>query len=258
MPLFFGPSQRPLFGAYHPAAQRGDRGVVLCNPWGEEYLCAHPSLGLLARQLAGAGNHVLRFDYGGTGDSGGMATEGTLKTWRDDLEWALDEIRDLGDVRKIAIVGLRLGGTLAALAAAERKDVDRLVLWDPVVDGSDYVRELLHDPEKVTHSSAHADLARREGREVPEIGGFALTPAMRRGLEEIDGSSFTGPLPATLLVSIHRSAAALRPIVDRLGDCASSLRTEITEDPTIWLGTEEFGAGGMSVNAVRVITEWLT
>jgi hypothetical protein len=55
------------FGWLHPAP--GRRGVVLCNAWGQEALCAHRSWRLLAMDLAAAGLPTLRFDYPGTGDS---------------------------------------------------------------------------------------------------------------------------------------------------------------------------------------------
>ena len=79
-PLYFGERTRRLFGVYTPAhaAGRPARGVVLCHPWGQEYLHAHRSLRKLGDLLAAAGFDVLRFDYFGTGDSAGDLPEASL------------------------------------------------------------------------------------------------------------------------------------------------------------------------------------
>ncbi len=47
------------------------KSIVLCHPWGQEYLRAHRSMRQLGNLLAAAGHHVFRLDYFGTGDSGG-------------------------------------------------------------------------------------------------------------------------------------------------------------------------------------------
>ena len=72
IPMYFGSSARKLFGIYEaPMTGSAARGVVICPPWGQEYLRAHRALRLLATRLCNAGFHVFRFDYSGTGDSVG-------------------------------------------------------------------------------------------------------------------------------------------------------------------------------------------
>lgn len=131
--FYFGASERRLFGIYE-APQKGKRGVVLCNPWGNEYLYAHQSMRYLADLLAEAGLHVLRFDWFGTGDSAGDAPDPNADGWLEDLDWAIDELRDVAGIKKVALLGLRSGAAPAIAAACARKEVDRLVLWDPVIE----------------------------------------------------------------------------------------------------------------------------
>jgi pimeloyl-ACP methyl ester carboxylesterase len=98
---------------------------------------------ILAERLARGGFHVLRFDNFGTGDSTGDDAAGTLEQWVSDILRADDEVvRRSGSPRSVWL-GLRLGATLAALASsrATRKP-RRLVLWDPIVDGSAYLKAL--------------------------------------------------------------------------------------------------------------------
>jgi len=116
--------------------------VLLCNPFGEEAARAHRIYRVLATQLERLGYTVLRFDYGGTGDSMGEGEAVSVSSWLGDIGLAAEELRRVG-ARKLVAVGLRLGGTLAALATT-RGDLRlrHLVLWDPVVEGAAYLREL--------------------------------------------------------------------------------------------------------------------
>jgi pimeloyl-ACP methyl ester carboxylesterase len=145
IPVVFGPNGKQLMGIYH--APRPEvalaTGVVLCNPLGYEAMCAHRTYRHLAKRLASAGFHVLRFDYHGTGDSSGRSDEpNRLRAWLDSIRAAVDELRAIAGVTGIDLFGVRLGATLAALAAGECRDIRGLVLWAPFVSGRAYVREL--------------------------------------------------------------------------------------------------------------------
>ena len=141
----FGTGTRRLFGVYLPGAGDGPsaRVAVLCAPWGQEYLRSHRSVRQLGLQLNAAGFHVLRFDYYGTGDSAGDMLDATVQDWEDDVSQAVDEARETAGADRVSLIGLRLGGALAARVAVKRPDdVKDLVLWDPVVSGSAYLDEL--------------------------------------------------------------------------------------------------------------------
>lgn len=141
---YFG-VRRQLLGSYHLAQRLRPRStaVVLCNPFGEEASRAHRSYRVLATQLERAGFPVLRFDYSGTGDSLGDSVGVTMAGWLSDIGVASDHLRKASGASRICLVGLRLGATLAMLASA-RGDLSprHLLMWDPVVDGSAYLREL--------------------------------------------------------------------------------------------------------------------
>lgn len=165
--LWFGAAGRPLFGFYHPPAgsSRGV-GVVLCRPIGTDLTRSDRASRHLAERLAAAGFACLRFDLYGTGDSGGEETDPRLaQFWLDDVGRAVEEIRARSGVERVALVGLRLGATLAMAAAADRGDVDSLVLWSPWISGGAFVAEAtkLHklylriEPEVATAPAAPID-----------------------------------------------------------------------------------------------------
>ena len=68
----------------------------------------------------------------------------TIDAWVGDVASAADRLRTASGVARITVVGLRLGAALAVLASARGELRPRhLVLWDPVVDGAAYLRELI-------------------------------------------------------------------------------------------------------------------
>lgn len=143
-PMMFGSSSRRLFGIYEPGAGASHQATaaVICAPWGEEYLHSHRPLRFLARRLAEAGVHTLRFDYFGTGDSGGDVADASLRGAEDDVLTAVEELKATADAERVLLIGMRLGANLAMSAAARSPaDVSGLVLWDPVVDTDGYFGE---------------------------------------------------------------------------------------------------------------------
>src|SRR5215475_15187422 len=134
-PFHFGSRQRCLFGCYEPAqANFGKvRAVLLCHPMGNEQVFAYRTMRQLAARLVRAGFHVLRFDYFGTGDSYGDTGEGDLASWCEDIETALEELKEITGATNVNLVGLRLGANLSArVAVHQHKEISKLILWEPL------------------------------------------------------------------------------------------------------------------------------
>jgi uncharacterized protein len=241
-PFFFGDSRRQLFGVYEAARGRSERGVVLCYPWAREYLLAHPTMRVLAQRLSEAGWHSLRFDYYGTGDSAGDAAEISQQQWLSDVSMAIEELKEMAPVREIALVGMRYGATIAALAVAQRSDVSRLVLWDPVADGKRYLAEL------GATATNGADL---------DVMGSVLTRKMREELEAITPAAFARRLPRTLLLSTGQHADSAESLRTQLAGAGVECAMERVPEVQVW--REEWGRGGagLGVGAVSRIASWL-
>jgi dienelactone hydrolase len=141
---WFGPGERPRFGwLYRPdtLAPNGV-GVVVVPPFGYEAICAHRTLKHLAEDAAKSGFVALRFDLDGSGDSAGDDTDpDRMEAWLASIRDACDLVRDSG-ASQLVLVGIRLGATLAILAAQARADVSALVAFNAVVSGRAYLREL--------------------------------------------------------------------------------------------------------------------
>jgi alpha-beta hydrolase superfamily lysophospholipase len=216
-PLFFGPDGRVLFGWFHPPQAPSRRtGVVLCNPIGDDYVRAHRALRHLAEHLSRAGFSVLRFDFRGTGDSAGSEHDpARVRAWRADVRIAVDELRALGAVERMAVVGLRLGATMAMSALGEHP-VDSLVLWSPYPNGGAYVRETtqLHRMQMLIEPESFASVPKGWNGGGEEALGFLLTPETSADLRAID------------LFAVERAPATHSLIID--GSNVPS-RTELVE-----------------------------
>src|SRR5690349_4124652 len=187
-PVYFGAGRR-LFGWYHAAdAARRECGVVFCNPLGYEELCAHRALRHWADAVANAGFPALRFDYDGTGNSAGGDTDpDRVSAWLASIEDAAAELRARSGVRHVVLLGVRLGGTLAA-AAAERARADALILFAAAATGRTYVREVLALGRFV---SAPLDPDAPAPLEDPDeqIAGFVMTRQTIAGVKALDATT---------------------------------------------------------------------
>ena len=195
---FYLPSQgEPLFAWLRVPKAGGRHGVIVCNPMGYEQIHCHRSLRHLAEELADAGFPTLSFDYHGTGDSPGTDEDpDRIETWRRNIQDAILWIRAELGCEKITLIGLRLGASLAVLAAT-RQAVDQLVLWAPVVIGRQFAREL----KALSATGAGGNAAPPGGQGAIESAGFTVGGQTLRDIEKIDLRAERPPCSQALIVA---------------------------------------------------------
>lgn len=251
-PLYFGERTRRLFGLYSPAHATGGRprGAVLCAPFGPEYLRAHRSMAQLGKWLSEAGVHVLRFDYHGSGDSAGDMGDARLAGWTEDVHSAIDELKDTAGLQRVSLVGLRLGATLAARAVAKRRrEVESLVLWDPVLSGREHLAEL-----RALHAQT---LSGRGLSGAPgELLGFALSEALAQDLDAMDLLNPAPQWPARCVAVTSESREDWRALGAALPPGDGSAVERIAVQPA-WLEDRYSGAGAVPVALLRRVVEWV-
>lgn len=222
--LYFGAPGESLFAWLHRAGTAGASsfGLVICNPFGFEEVCAHQSLRHVACAAAQAGVPALRFDYAGCGNSEGDELQPQrVVEWVRSIHRAIELLKEATGVTRVCLLGLRLGAMLAALAAVERDDVHGLVAIAPVLRGRAYVRELTMlsaSGAGATSSSSGVTAAPEDGR--LESAGFVLMPETLAALSALDLRALDkAPAPRVLLVDRDDmpSATAWVPELERLG-----------------------------------------
>jgi pimeloyl-ACP methyl ester carboxylesterase len=261
-PMYFGASERPLFGVYQaPTAQPGrNRGVVLCSPFGDEGIMSHRAFRALAERLVAERFHVFRFDYFGTGDSGGEGHEASIEQWLEDIEAAADEIKDVAGVAKLSLVGLRLGATLALTAAAgKRGDLDRIVLWDPIVRGEPYLNRI---------AQAHNDyikweLGQPSGFQSPnpatldEIMGFPLSKDFKGAMNAIDLISLTFRRPRNVNLILSEPLKEYDDLANHLQSQKATVEQKRIQVRMNWNSDEAVTSSLVPTEAISAIVESL-
>jgi uncharacterized protein len=256
-PFYFGPESRELFGIYHPPATRADRdtGVVLCNPFGREYLYSHRALRHLAQRLAERSFHVLRFDYSSSGDSSGECESADAGQWTRDTVLAIEELEERAGLDRVCLVGLRLGALVALHAASGRRDVEGLVLWEPVSSARAYLDDL---------RSAHQSLA--HSRELPpaethvdgstESAGFKISRTFQDSLAALDarGPALRKPAGRALVL---RQAEASDGLVTELLRLGVKTQQTIKPAPRTWLGRGADGRVVVPGELLQAIVDWV-
>lgn len=271
-PFYFGEPESQLFGCCHPPSipGQGRAAVVLCHPMGEEYIRFHRALRQLALQLSSRGFAVLRFDLSGCGDSAGDEQDWRMSQWQKDLILAIVEMRQRHPQLLTALVGLRLGATIAATVAAAQGGVHALVLWDPVVNGQAYLQELrtlhrgmllrahvLPRPPKGQPEVAMGHDAPDHDGASEELLGFALTPAFRADITAVSLQGLDrAPAPQALLLQSTPASnyVALRQRLESLGTRVSSLSRP---EPHLWVWQEGVGKVAVPHPVLQAISSWL-
>lgn len=187
-PFYFGDVNRALFGIHHQptVSQFRNSAVVLCNPVGFEYSRVHSLYRHLAKKLAFNGYHVLRFDYYATGDSSGYSHEVSIEQCLKDIALSCDEIKTISATKKITIIGCRMGASLAVSAAKNYK-LNHLVLWDPVINGEQYLRELQAMQKKMRVDPDRFDMNYlSDAADENELIGHPFTPELRNEIKRIN------------------------------------------------------------------------
>jgi exosortase A-associated hydrolase 2 len=181
-----------LYGFLHVPDDQPRGAVLLCAPLFEERKSAHRAWVECAETLRRAGWLALRFDYRGCGDSAGEFADFAPTDWSDDIGGATDWLRNETDVPSLVLLGLRLGASLA-LRCAARCRARALVLWEPTLVGSRYLREELRKKlmKEITTSgqgqTSREDLMREmDAGGTVDFDGYAVAPRLYRELNELD------------------------------------------------------------------------
>lgn len=229
-----------LFAFLHRPESAIRGGAVLCAPLAEEKLWSHRVFVSFARELAARGFAVLRFDFRGEGDSDRGFEASDLETRLEDTAAAIDELKRQTGLPQVTLVGLRLGAAIAAAVAAKRDDVDRLVLWDPVVDGADYMQSVLRTnlmAQMAIHRKVVEDrdalVARLQRGETVNVEGYELSLAL---FEQVSALKLAEPLTARPLpcqiVSITAKQAPPRAELSLLSaQVPSASLATVAEEP---------------------------
>ncbi len=270
-PLFFDNNNYRLFGVFHAPNSQSPQvskklAMVFCTPFAEEKMIAHRVFVNMARTLASEGIACLRFDFMGEGDSEGNFEDSTIKTRLSDIRSALSVLNQKAGVKKMGLIGVRFGATLAALAASQNS-VESLVLISPIVFGKPYMEQCLLSnlsTQLVVFKKVLKDRKQLVNDlmagEMVNIDGYLMN---RDLYEETCQISLLNSIPTvqnTLIVDVVKNEK--QPTDEALKElyeiCGKSHRTEFrrVQDCIFWKDSKLYSALAPELN--KTLISWLS
>jgi exosortase A-associated hydrolase 2 len=205
--FFFENEGIKLFAVLHrPKNNKEKKGIIFCHPYEEEKQYSYRVFVKFARELCDKNFFVLRFDCRGYGDSQGNFEDATLETQVADTLRAIDLLKVQFGINKVDLLGLRLGGTIAARVAERNDSIEKLILWFPIINGKEYLDELIRIKifsdltNKMTSLSQRRIIDELKSKGVIDIRGHYLTKEMYEQLLRIDQTTQESNFQGAVLI----------------------------------------------------------
>lgn len=278
-PLFFKNNNYNLFGVlYQPDADTSsissnycshkDLGIVLCSPFAEEKLLSHRVMVNLARALTELGIYCLRFDYMGHGDSSGNFEDATIETRISDIKQAVAYLKKRTNIKKVGLLGVRLGATLTCLTNSDINHADFSILISPITDGNSYIEQCLRS-NLTTQLAVFKKITKDRKKLISDlllglhvnIDGYLLTNAVYQEIRYINLLINHISVPSHILV-IQVSRNVNQPVNPNLNEFCTKVKSLSKQadlynvkDPYFWTDTKIYIPH--SKNILGIITNWL-
>jgi len=193
-----------------------------------------PVFGQIAGALADAGYAVIRYDKRGVGQSGGRAEAATLADYADDLRAVVtfaSARKDL-DPKRMAVVGHSEGGSVAMIAAKDRR-IDAIVLVGAVgVTGAELnLAQVSHALERGKKTDEERqttiDMQKRiQAAVLTGKGWETIPPAYRKQADTPWFQSFLAFDPAKLMPAVRQPLLIVQGLLDTQVPPANADRLE--------------------------------
>jgi len=195
---YFANEGQRIAGTLHlPDGTGPHPGVVLCHGFTGMRIEAHFLFVKMSRALEGAGFASLRFDFRGSGESEGEFRDMTVEAEVSDALKAVDVFCKMPEVdeARVGVIGLSLGGFVAACTTGMEERVKSTVLWSAVASLSKTMGRRLDDEgRRLLEEQGYMD-----------IGGHALGKGFLDRVDALDPLELIAKSSQPLLI-VHGSA----------------------------------------------------
>jgi hypothetical protein len=255
-PFQFGSSNKTLYGTYHPPLTKKmrDTCVLLCPPIAYEYQQSWWAYKQLANRLAKQGFPTLKFDYFATGNSQGETHEGNIDQWQDDISAAAQTLLDQSGKKKLALVGLRFGATLAALSL-KKLNPSVSVLWDLIISGEHYLKELNAIHQQKLEIMGHPPSSHQN-----EYHGYIFSDSLITEIQAIDllkYESWINNQTEITLLSPPKNRSH-QHLATHLKDNGYSINAKNLEDISKWEDLKSMESFILPSNTIKTICDIFT
>jgi pimeloyl-ACP methyl ester carboxylesterase len=258
---YFGTDAHRLYGVVPDAMDSAATALVFCPPFAEEMVTTYARFASWGKQLTAEGIPVVRFHPFGTGESGGTFGNFTLSSAVSDTCSAAELARQRLSPARLGYFGLRLGATTAMLAACQQP-VDLLVLWSPVINVPQYLRELLrgllakemvHQGVTKVRRNTQDMVAELESGRSLDLMGYELSPQLHREMSTTGKWPETPPAKHVIWLARPAEEKSATAIVEQWRKSGSRIDFAVLPEPAFW---EEFGSSFADRFAAKTL-EWV-
>ncbi len=246
---------------YLPTSGSTKEFVIMAPPFAEEMNRARRTLHLLGKRLAEIGIGSILIDLFGTGDSSGNFAQANWNCWLEDLALARAWATSRGRIK--AVLGLRFGALLAA--ALQRKNpADKLILWQPMMQGREQLTDFLRLRRLADQFSGHGPVRSRHDLEAALLRGESIHAAGYELSGSLAGSIFGIELTSLLegisgpvhVLTVGSKTQATQPAAHPLAKLAaqeSHIDFKTMPGPRFWNTLETITAPALLDETERVL-----
>lgn len=258
---YFGTDSHRLYGVVPEAADSAGTALVFCPPFAEEMVTTYARFATWGKRLTTEGIPTLRFHPFGTGESGGSFGDFTLSSAVSDACSAAELARQRLAPTRLGYFGLRLGATIAMLAAC-KQPVDLLVLWSPITNVAQYMRELFRGQlaKEMVHQgvtrvgrNTQAMIADLESGRPLDLMGYEFSSQLYREMAAAGKWPETPPAKHVIWLARPAEEKSATVIVESWKKSGSRIDFAVLPEPAFW---EEFGSTFADRFAAKTL-EWL-
>lgn len=202
----FSVGEMNLYGMLHlPSLSGRYPCVIFCHGFTGHRIEAHRLFVKAARELVRFDMAAFRFDFRGSGESEGDFSDITITSELEDLHAAVQFVSSFEcvDANRLALLGLSLGGCVAACYAATDERIKAIVLWNAVARPDEILRRHLS-------SGAASEL---EEKGWIDIGGLKVSRPFFDELPSIKPVELVSRFKGRALI-VHGSADTVVPVDD--------------------------------------------
>lgn len=229
---FIGPAGDRLFMCLHRPNRSVKGCVIVCSSIHAEQVANYRREVLLGRALATRGLITARFHYRGSGNSERETEELTFESMVADARYVATFVQTEVKGSPVGWVGTRLG----AMVASASSDAGPIALWEPVIRGRDFFREVfrmraMREVSDTTRSSS-TPVEEIEQKGSADILGYPISKALYEGTNDLELN--IGPERPLLLAQLSKGSS-LKPAYARWSEnVGREVVTEVIDQEEAW------------------------
>jgi len=193
IPITFKNQGETLKGILHIPKKKTNRAIIFAH--GFTGYKGEVQIVNATRKLVGNGFTVLRFDFRGSGESGGLFRNMTISDEVSDLEKAIEFMKSKG-YRKIGLVGHSLGGLVAILV--DKKYVSTIVLWAPSISIKKTIAVLLGNKIRTIEKQGYAPVS-WDGKAIEFIVGKPFWKEVKNKFPDVTENLLSLKIPKIVI-----------------------------------------------------------